>query len=514
MSTYLLNMDFLGPQPTMYYNGRSKHATHVGSVLSIIALALLTSYLLYLVTLLFQRSNFAITLMEQNNINSSYIDWSNEDFGMAVLDRFGQPFEHPERLFNVLGVYWTQVKANTTNNKGEEMLTMKYYPIELESCNVSSFANQDLWENDGPISDSFCVKRGQYIDSKKIFGYLGYTGFTYWVQRCRNSTSKTDCYEDSVIDQLLDNSVIMFKFTDYYVDYNKLGNPLIPFINSQLKIISASVYKRIFFNFRNIEFSDDTSYIYSSNPNKYSTYSLAEVTETTDIRHLSTTTIPWSFFTLSINGFSLKQTIFRRYYKIQDLLSDFGGLLEMIIVIGYWINYLINRKLYDLHIINNNINSYASFDESLSNSSNHQPLEVSRSHSLHGITKPPICIEIKRKASLDKASRIKLSYVALILPKFCYSKRNKVGYVLGRMSKVMKTLTQQLDINNIIKKLNIVDKLTYIYFGENKEYIEKFPNPYMSDYRDSNQVIVNEREIFQFQEVCVRNLKTLTSKLY
>jgi hypothetical protein len=508
MAEYLKNFDILGPVPTMYHKGRHNHASVIGGIFSIGTMIILLAYLTYLLVILFQRANFQITHMEVNNMNTSYINWTDTDFGLGVMDKVGQPFKEPDRLYSIIGVYWQQLLTNTTNNIGEEIYEMRPYIIDMEHCSVNKFKYKDLWSKEGVISEGFCPKYGQYMDTKKVYGLLGYTGMTFWIQKCRNSTIKTNCYPDSVIDSNLENSFVLFKFVDFYVDYNS-DSPLIPFINSQLRVSSSSVYRRTFLNFRNIEFIDDTSYIYSADPDVYNAYSFAEASESSDMRDLSLTTIPYSFYTLSMNGYSLKSQIHRRYYKIQDLMSDFGGLLEIIIMIGYWLAYFLNRKLYALQLVNKNLPNFSRGNTTtpINNDSALQLGEGSKNNSFQ--LSRPVCIEIKRKNLNENLNKIKLDYPTFIFPNFCFSKNGKTRKMLARIFDLKKIVVEQLDVSNVIKRLNIIDKLCYIYFGDDKEFLDRFPNPYLINKKDEI-VSITEPELLQFQEMCLRNYKRLT----
>jgi hypothetical protein len=111
--------------------------------------------------------------------------------------------------------------------------------------------------------------------------------------------------------------------------------------------------------------------------------------------------------------------------------------------------------------------------------------------------------------SNPKNNKIVLTFWETINPFFCNP--NKKMKTLKTMSKLIEN---QLDINVIISKINMIDKITFLFSGEKlKDILENSVNPILyhkKDKKDDCKILhFDFNEIGDFSEYMKTNLKSL-----
>ena len=66
----------------------------------------------------------------------------------------------------------------------------------------------------------------------------------FWIHKCINTTNKTDCAQEDLIQSALTNVFFLVRFKDYYFDHNIFGDTALPYIYSDQMMASVTAYKR------------------------------------------------------------------------------------------------------------------------------------------------------------------------------------------------------------------------------------------------------------------------------
>jgi hypothetical protein len=536
---YIICLDFLGKKPNILINGSLTNKTLLGGILSILVTLTLAAGTSYFVQLLFSRDSYNVVLNDEYNLDS-FKSWKNEEFSVTLMDRVLDEIPNADRIFGITGTWW--VNREHYSPVGSVSYKLEMYDVKMEKCNLTKHFNDiDLWKNEKLINSSMCFARDQDFNSSKIFGANNYTGLVLWIHRCHNSTTKNDCLPIEEIDKALLNVFFLVRFKDYYLDHKMSGYNAVPYIFSDSVQASSSAYKRIWYNFRNVEYQTDEGYIF---PDVKSTHltNLAGTRESVDIR--TDTTIPGSFSVVSLNMWTLKQIYKKSYYKAQNMLADLGGLFKGIISLATILNYYFSDKNLYCNIINSNIHSYVSSDFSILG---HKPYinpenfsaqkvkgstkdvynypsnypsnkifldlsEKSSNDNLRRQTKFDINLLAKKRNSMysseigiNKESQIKENEIIfknckilknqdinecinntrfkftirkILLPLFCYRTRSPDKCNIKLFSKISDYVKKQLDVCNIVKNSNTLNKFNYVFTGERQlNSIEKCVNP-------------------------------------
>ena len=354
-SSIIKKCDFIGVSPRIFYKGHFRYKTISGGLLSIMIASFVLSISIYFIHIFLSKKSFTIYENTVTITNPKKI-WKKQDLSINVLDKYFNRIENSSKIFSIYANIWSDLRYYE-NGELKSKTEIKEVPIEL--CNISSFEEQkSLWKDEKLINESFCFSKESIdnkINSTGSYGDTNYTGIVFWISLCTNNSNKNDCYPFEESKKILDNVFIYVKILDYYFDHNIMGNNIIPYIKSDLIQASASIYKREWFLFQEVEYITDEGEIFSEDK-KNNIQIFSSFYNSVDNRE--NPTIDYSFFALSLNMEGNKKIIKRKYYKVQNLLADINGFFQMIYFTLSMLNYIYCFNKMNEEIINNNISNY------------------------------------------------------------------------------------------------------------------------------------------------------------
>ena len=530
----LKRCDFIGVSPKLYYKGHFRYRTESGGILSILMTCLLIFLSTYFSYIFISRHSFTVY---ENTITKEKAKkiWKKEDFSIIILDKYFSKIENSSQIFSIYADIWTDKRYS---ENGTLKSKTEIYPVQLEQCNITSFSNFNLWRDEKLINDSTCFSQeaiDNKINSTGTFGETGYTGIVFWISLCTNNSIKNDCLPFEESKKILDNVFVYVKILDYYIDHNVIKNNIIPYIRSDLIQASASIYKRQWYLFQEVEYITDVGEIFNSDK-KQNINIFSSFYNSVDQRE--NPTIANSFFALSLNMENTKKVIKKKYYKLQNLFSDISGFFQIIYVGILIINYVYCFNKMNEQMINESINNYMEQSEqnfisnispnlSLNGSSivlknnikitpqkktnfvNHlnykfKDDQTNKTIVFKGIDKPkkkhysfsPMNIQIENKCKFILKDNTSINSIANSQKKLFETLENKYkkkkfslsffqatnpyllfcpyNYFYSK-NKVMKNfayfeeiILHQIDVNNILRKLNMIDKFEMAFFSSKK----------------------------------------------
>jgi hypothetical protein len=524
----MLNLDFLGIKPVFNISGHKSSKSLFGAILSIIISLLLMLGSGYFLNLLFSRSNY--TVIQADNFNTTQsMNWTNYEFAIHLLDRIGEPIKEADRVFDIVGTHYFYKKV--INSDGTVTAKMSYANFPLEKCNVSKHFqdNIELWKEEKYITDSMCLPRDVPFNISLPYGATGFSQMKFWIYRCVNTTLKNNCLSKSQIEATLNNVNPLLRFKNYYFDHTNLDQPGISYVHTETSPASSTVNRRMGFGFRNVDYKTDDGFFLPEN--RVQSYSvLYEVKESTDLKE--ETTVPGAFLSFSFYMNNLKLSYSRKYYKFQNMLADLGGLAKAALSISYFINWYFCNKLYYQQIINHNINNFIELDmnsqiNNLNNYTSQPPISRRNlNNSSQMINVPPIekvsnidfrnnfvRVDVIRKAPYLKIINsekfkkqiLKINNIGLLFPISCFGKSSNIRKQLYTFNRFKNFINDQMDILNIIAKMNIIDKINFLLTGENNMYVlQNCFNPLIN----KKEIPING-EIVKVQSLIAERLKEL-----
>ncbi len=267
ISTFLRYCDFIGVSPRIYYNGNFRFKTQTGGLLSIllsIFLIIISSYFIYIFL-----SKNSFTLYENLlTIPRAHKIFRKEDFSIILLDKYFHKIENSSQIYSIYADIWTDKRYY---EDGILQSKTNITPVSIEQCNITKYEKFELWKNEKLINDSICFSEEAIesnINSTGVYGETGYTGIVFWISMCTNSSIKNNCYPIEKSKEILDNVFVYVKILDIYFDHGDLNNNAINYIHSELIQASSSVYKRVWYLFREVEYISDEGILFMEEKKK------------------------------------------------------------------------------------------------------------------------------------------------------------------------------------------------------------------------------------------------------
>ena len=547
-SKIIKKCDFIGVTPRIFYKGHFRYKTISGGLLSIIILSFLISITIYFLHIFLSKKSFTIYENTVSITNPIKI-WKKQDLSINVLDKYFNRIENASKIFSIYANIWSDLRYY---ENGEFKSKTEITEVPIEICNISSFEeHESLWKDEKFINESFCFSKESIdnkINSTRSYGDTNYTGIVFWITLCTNSSYKNDCYPLEESKKILDNVFIYVKILNYYFDHNLIDNNIIPYIKSDLIQASASIYKREWFLFQEVEYITDEGEIFNKNKKK-NIQIFSSFYNSVDNREKPT--VDNSFFALSLNMEGNKKIINRKYYKIQNLLADINGFFQIIYFTLCMLNYIYCFNKMNEEIINNNISNYiefrneniipnlspnSSFNRSsfilMNNNKNKKKfftiLNINKNYgktvvkndekkTKNSFSFTPIRnlknekiiskdINEKEKKFIDKIkSNMNSRYFSLKFFQkfnpllFFYPKKyfNSNNNIMKNFAFFEEVILHQLDVNQIIHKLNFIDKFEISFLSDKKRRLlfNYFQNPkiklYMNNLFEDNNLSIN-----------------------
>lgn len=350
-------------------------------------------------------------------------------------------FKDNEYLFsNDLKRYFQQYMVYTD----EYMQTRK---VELENCykrDSAVFLSESYnMSDDSTYASRYCIKSGQNISlgliGLPLFNGVAFPELSFVVEFCNNQTMNNTCASEEDMKKMLEVTEFRVATPKTIYDFNNFINPkkrsynyLRVFPDSVLNQIYVNTLYPIYLMTDNGLLSDDyeqSSIDFNTEKLDYSVKTNAEIEGST-------------LFKYTILVGTQKMTYFRKNTKVFELIASAGGTINMYLIIGSIFCVFYNSVLLQFHLIN------ISFFNSKKSKSSRPDTENTRSFSFY-----PMFF-----ASLMKGS--------------VYSEAKSF-------------LFEYLDIKNIVKRLQDIDKLKLILLtNHQRAAFEMLPKPEIGNHAE------------------------------
>ena len=345
----------LSPKITLYYKQKNTHASIISGILSIIAYSLIISFTI----------TYFIRYINKENPIAYFFNRYIEDIGtFSFKDNF---FFNYMKLINVktrepIQIDFDKIEIIGTNkiisdyssdNNGDYQTHWIYGKCD-EEIDISNI--KDLLDDEG-FDKSACLKKYYNKETKQYYNiydknfewpsikhgasHINVTFFGVIIKRCTNTTFRLNnfgpCSSEDEINNYLNDGHLSFNIIDHYIDILNYENPITRFLYPITQGLTKDSYvtNNLNFNPGLIKTYDN---LFSDKHVEKSTYFFHENSKTTTV--LENTNIICSFYIWMQNS---QQYYERRYQKLQDALSDIGGIANLILIIAQCINYLIAR---------------------------------------------------------------------------------------------------------------------------------------------------------------------------
>ena len=371
IQTFIIFIDLFGHSPTFIINNNLQYKTFFGGILSILAIIIAVITTIFFSQELFLKKSPSVNLNTESNLNPDILHYfDNFEFIIGVQNE-SYTVTIDESLFYAKGFLF-----NTTIN--ETGIFNNVYEIDLQPCNLAlrNSPNYDIFKKYN-LENFYCISKNQSeinlndIYLKEFWGNNGFQMLQIKFYECKNTTESQKCATEERLHNVLTNTGLSIYITDNYVRTNNYKEPFQRAVHEIFSQVSINYIVSITQYYRHTQVESDNGIMFTTS-SKINEFKKDEFSKDINYNRTSPNFIT---YTLQLNNIIEKYQ--RKYYKIQDLAAQVGGVYNVIMVIclyimklyeeNYYFEYLINKyfevKLYkknnnisykDTNIINNN----------------------------------------------------------------------------------------------------------------------------------------------------------------
>ena len=343
----------LSPKITLYYKQKNTHASVISGILTIIALSLIIIFTVM----------YFIRYANKENPTAYFFNRYIEDIGTFSLSEnhffnfvqlVGSRREIKQIDFNKIEIVGVNRIINDNFSEEDFNISHWIYGKCDEEIDISNI--KDLLDDEG-FDKSACLKKYYSNEKKQSYNiydknfewpsikhgasHINTTFFGIILKKCANTTFRLNnfgpCSSEDEINNYLKSAYLSFNIIDQYVDILNYENPITSYLYSITNGIAKDSYVTNNLNFDPglIRTYDN---IFSDKPVEKTAYFFLQNSKSTTVS--TNTKIIGAFYIWMQNS---QQYYERRYKKLQDFLSDTGGIANLILVVAECINYIIAR---------------------------------------------------------------------------------------------------------------------------------------------------------------------------
>jgi hypothetical protein len=282
-----------------------------------------------------------------------------EDFGPYPISNKGIFFMLGMEYQN--GTYYTdptifEVKAtyliveNVKDETGNINLDFKVKQVEVDIC--TKYYNQsDILEKNLilPIASLYCVKPDQAV----IQGYWGTSGIYSNIRisftKCINKTENNNhCKPQDIIDATIQNGFISVDYTMFQPNQKNITHPLERVFYDNYNLLNANASLQYAVDLKTQQFKSDDGLVFPE-VNIYEGF-------THELKIFNSFIRDENIFLIEFHGSHEGKFFLRSYIKLQTVITQIGGFVKFIMLLGSVISTLFSKNLFYIHyLFGNNI---------------------------------------------------------------------------------------------------------------------------------------------------------------
>jgi hypothetical protein len=332
LGNYIRQFDLLGSKPTFLIQKEVTFKTVIGGILSTIMFILALTMFFILGKELFLLRNPESNYVEkiENSPRQFNIDFQNFNLYIGIEDKNGV-FYYDYQIYTLEAFRFVSYPNST------KIMT----PLPLVKCTLEAFnpVNKEIYLQSNPPA-VWCLNSTEIknLSIKGTFGNDFFSGLTFTLSQCRNSTISKNCKSQEEINKLLLSAKFSIKYFDYAIDEKNFVSPFTKTLTNEYFLVSSSYYKELTLFLRNVDIFSDIGFIFESFKIQ-SSIRTDKIIEQTDFRN------DYKYFCkFTIRLSTAYDVTYRKYLKIQTLIAQLGGLYKFFLVFTKFLYGYINRN--------------------------------------------------------------------------------------------------------------------------------------------------------------------------
>lgn len=488
---FFKKIDLFGVETRLRIKNERKHKTACGGFLSLILSCLCFAFFFFCASDMIFSKNPASFISEIYDNNPLSISFSNQSnfFIFGVLD---ENMEH----FIDSSFYDIKFQNQISEKKENEVMT-HINDLKIERCSFDHFPQEQKLKQYFNVSSKFrpenlfCIKK-ELLENLKIEGSVNsqlYSSLYFKVDICNNKTFNNSCKTTDEIKRKLIYFAIYS--ADYLIDPNDFISPGIKVGKDYLSHLTfgSKVINNRFMSISEIK--SEEGWLFSD----LISYKFPSIKQDKDVFILNSDK---TIFEMTIKC-NISKTLYTRIYKnLAKVLAESGGLIQIMTILFFFINYPFAYNKYLLKIINTVFNFELNEEEK--KAINAKKFFGLIDLSLFKLKNSPL---LKSKKNL----KLRLSFWSLICPVFFNTSREE-RIRQDQFLKASHRIKSKLNFTTMLQKFMEIDKLKMILLDKNQyQLFEYLPKPTVLknckiNFNNGSQDINNQmNQIFDGDEI-------------
>ena len=348
--TFLRSINIYGLPFNLHYRNSQKYSTISGIILSLVTYMIVIVIIIMYSLELIHHSGFNVMLNYSPIIKKTSIDLAKIPFMIGFVN-----WSRTHQILNssYLSLTFDRNVHNTfINEEGFYAMERISTPIKLEACNPKiHYVGKNTFMNDFDYNKLLCPEQGQNLSIAGRFGdnINGYDILEIHLNKCENSSF--NCKSDEEINDYIKNSYLEIIFLSQSVDHNNYLNPINQFVRNELYVVAKGNTKRYYHYFSLAEYISDNG-LFFKNKKKIVFYesenTRLDFIQEEDQEYYSQKAL----LEVSLTCNDRKNIYTRTYLKIQDVMRNIGGFIDLVLIIFQFINTYFSKKNMIIDIIN------------------------------------------------------------------------------------------------------------------------------------------------------------------
>ena len=351
----LREIDMLSPKITLYYKQKNTHASVISGILTIIVYSFIISFIIIYFKDYINKENPTAYFFNRYVDDIGKFSFSKNYFFNYVRLINSKSREEVPFDFDKVEIIGTNkiISDYLNDNDGDNQSHWIYGKCEdkININEINNLLNYEDFHKSACLKYYYSKEKRRYYDiNDRNFiwpsidhgaSHINTTFFGIILKKCENSTFRLNnfgpCSSEDEIDNYIKSIYLSFTIIDQYVDILNYENPITSYLYSITNGIAKDSYVTNNLNFDPglIRTYDN---IFSDKPVEKTAYFFHQNSKSTTVS--TNTKIIGAFYIWMQNS---QQYYERRYKKLQDFLSDIGGIANLILVVAECINYFIAR---------------------------------------------------------------------------------------------------------------------------------------------------------------------------
>ena len=329
-------LDIFGAPPLFTIRGKSTFQTLIGSCLSLICIFLMTIYVLVFLNQMINHKSPDLRSTIYYDEIPQEIQLKKNNFSFVFGLQTKEFVNYIDESVYKVQAYQTKIKIN---KNGFYNITKENLKIITCKDNIFQIIPENFKQL--PLNNLYCIDndiilKGEYMKEEWNYIRLNFS-------KCENST-ENKCKSEEEINKLLSGGYIGIFIPDYSFEPTKYFAPYNPYIKNVYKAFSIKYFEDIFFYFKSVQIITDSGYFFEDKKIiKFATYDYIQ--NDIDFRESK------HFLSLTIRVSSKREVHERNYIKLQEIVSNVGGMLKIVLLFGEYSVYFIRMLLYKNYIL-------------------------------------------------------------------------------------------------------------------------------------------------------------------